>query len=51
VNVHSGAIAIGIHRCLGTCLITLLRDEARQRQKGLTTLCIGGGMNSLCVER
>jgi acetyl-CoA C-acetyltransferase len=55
VNVNGGAIAIGHPigasgaRILNTLLFEMKRSGA---QKGLATLCIGGGMGvALCVER
>ena len=55
VNVNGGAIAIGhpIGASGARCLVTLLHEmQRRDASKGLTTLCIGGGMGiALCVER
>jgi acetyl-CoA C-acetyltransferase len=55
VNVNGGAIALGHPIGASGCrvLVTLLHEMARSKaQKGLTTLCIGGGMGiALCVER
>lgn len=55
VNVNGGAIALGHPIGASGCriLVTLLHEMARQKaQKGLATLCIGGGMGiALCVER
>lgn len=55
VNIHGGAIALGHpigatgSRLLGTLLFALKRQN---KQKGLVTLCIGGGMGiAMCVER
>lgn len=55
VNVNGGAIAIGHPigasgaRVLNTLLFEMKRRGAK---KGLTTLCIGGGMGvAMCVER
>ena len=55
VNVNGGAIAIGHPigasgaRVLNTLLFEMQRRNAK---KGLTTLCIGGGMGvAMCVER
>ena len=55
VNVNGGAIAIGHpigasgNRVLNTLLFEMQRREAN---KGLATLCIGGGMGvAMCVER
>jgi len=55
VNVNGGAIALGhpIGASGGRVLVTLLHEMARSKKnKGLATLCIGGGMGiALCVER
>jgi len=55
VNVNGGAIAIGhpIGASGTRVLVTLLHEmKRRQANKGLTTLCIGGGMGvAMCVER
>jgi acetyl-CoA C-acetyltransferase len=55
VNVNGGAIAIGhpIGASGGRVLVTLLHEmEKRDAKKGLTTLCIGGGMGiAMCIER
>ena len=55
VNVNGGAIAIGhpIGASGARVLTTLLYEmKRREAQKGLATLCIGGGMGvALCVER
>jgi acetyl-CoA C-acetyltransferase len=55
VNVNGGAIAIGhpIGASGARVLITLLHEmQKRDAHKGLTTLCIGGGMGvAMCVER
>ena len=55
VNVNGGAIAIGhpIGASGARVLITLLHEMKRANaKKGLTTLCIGGGMGiAMCVER
>jgi len=55
VNVNGGAIALGHPIGASGCrvLVTLLHEMARRgAQKGLATLCIGGGMGvALCVER
>lgn len=55
VNVNGGAIALGhpIGASGARVLVTLLHEMARSgAQKGLATLCIGGGMGvALCVER
>ncbi|TCT28453.1 acetyl-CoA C-acetyltransferase [Martelella mediterranea] len=55
VNVNGGAIAIG-HPigASGARVLTTLLYEMRRRdvEKGLATLCIGGGMGiAMCVER
>lgn len=55
VNVNGGAIALGhpIGASGARVLTTLLYELARRgKQRGLATLCIGGGMGiALCVER
>ena len=55
VNVNGGAIAIGHPIGASGCrvLTTLLFEmQRRDAQKGLATLCIGGGMGvAMCVER
>jgi acetyl-CoA C-acetyltransferase len=55
VNVNGGAIAIGhpIGASGARVLTTLLHEMQRSgARKGLSTLCIGGGMGiALCVER
>jgi len=55
VNVNGGAIAIGhpIGASGGRVLVTLLHEmEKRDAKRGLTTLCIGGGMGiAMCIER
>ncbi len=55
VNVNGGAIALGhpIGASGTRILVTLLHEMARRDvQKGLATLCIGGGMGiAMCVER
>ncbi|MGB3722360.1 MAG: acetyl-CoA C-acetyltransferase [Pacificimonas sp.] len=55
VNVNGGAIAIGhpIGASGARILVTLLHEmQRRDVQKGLATLCIGGGMGiALTVER
>ncbi len=55
VNVNGGAIALGhpIGASGTRVLVTLLHELARRdAQKGLATLCIGGGMGiAMCVER
>lgn len=55
VNVNGGAIALGhpIGASGARVLTTLVHEmQKRNAKKGLTTLCIGGGMGiALCVER
>lgn len=55
INVNGGAIALGhpIGASGARVLVTLLHEMARRKsQKGLVTLCIGGGMGiAMCVER
>jgi len=55
VNVNGGAVALGhpIGASGARILTTLLYEmERRGAQKGLATLCIGGGMGiAMCVER
>lgn len=55
VNVNGGAISLGHPIGASGCrvLVTLLHEMARTKaQKGLVTLCIGGGMGvAMCVER
>ncbi len=55
VNVNGGAIAIGhpVGASGARILVTLLYEMAkRDAQKGLATLCIGGGQGTaLVVER
>lgn len=55
VNVNGGAIAIGhpIGASGARILVSLLYEmQKRESQKGLATLCIGGGMGTaLIVER
>ena len=54
-NVNGGAISLGhpIGASGTRVLVTLLHEMARRDvQKGLATLCIGGGMGiAMCVER
>ena len=54
-NVNGGAIALGhpIGASGARILVTLLHEMVRRdANKGLATLCIGGGMGvALCVER
>jgi acetyl-CoA C-acetyltransferase len=55
VNVNGGAIALGhpIGASGARVLTTLLYElQRRGKNKGLATLCIGGGMGiAVCVER
>lgn len=55
VNVNGGAIALGhpIGASGARVLVTLLFEmQKRGSKKGLTTLCIGGGMGiAMCLER
>ena len=55
INVNGGAIAIGhpIGASGARVLVTLLHEMVkRDAKKGLTSLCIGGGMGvALAVER
>jgi acetyl-CoA C-acetyltransferase len=55
VNVNGGAIAIGhpIGASGARILTTLLHEMKRAgAQKGLATLCVGGGMGvAMCVEQ
>ena len=55
VNIHGGACALGhpIGASGARVLTTLLHEMRRSKaKKGLTTLCIGGGMGvAMCVER
>lgn len=55
VNVNGGAIALGhpIGASGARILVTLLHEMRRsEANKGLATLCIGGGMGiAMCVER
>ena len=55
VNVNGGGIALGhpIGASGARVLVTLLHEmQKRDAKKGLTTLCIGGGMGiAMCVER
>ena len=54
VNINGGAIALGHPIGASGCriLVTLLHSLKRNKlQRGLATLCIGGGMGiSICVE-
>ena len=55
VNVNGGAIALGhpIGASGARILVTLIHEMQRQKvQKGLATLCIGGGMGiAMCIDR
>jgi len=55
VNVNGGAIALGhpIGASGTRILVTLLHEmQRRKADKGLATLCIGGGMGiAICIER
>ena len=55
VNVNGGAIAIGhpVGASGARVLVTLLHEMGKRgAQKGLATLCVGGGMGvAMCVER
>ena len=55
INVNGGAIALGhpIGASGARVLVTLLHElKRRDANKGLATLCIGGGMGiAMCVER
>ncbi|MCG8124663.1 MAG: acetyl-CoA C-acetyltransferase, partial [Candidatus Thiodiazotropha taylori] len=55
VNVHGGAIALGHPIGASGCrvLVTLLHEMQRSNsQKGLATLCIGGGQGvAMAVEK
>jgi len=55
VNVNGGAIALGhpIGASGARILVTLLHElQRRKLQRGVASLCIGGGMGvALCVER
>ena len=54
VNVNGGAIALGhpIGASGARILVTLIHEmQKRKAQKGLATLCIGGGMGiAMCIE-
>ena len=54
VNVNGGAIALGhpIGASGARILVTLIHEmKKRKLQKGLATLCIGGGMGiAMCIE-
>ena len=55
VNVNGGAIALGhpVGASGARILVTLIHEmQKRKAQKGLATLCIGGGMGiAMCIER
>lgn len=55
VNVNGGSIALGhpIGASGARVLVTLLHEmQKRDAKKGLTTLCIGGGMGiAMCLQR
>jgi acetyl-CoA C-acetyltransferase len=55
VNVNGGAIALGhpIGASGARVLVTLLHEMPRRdARKGITTLCVGGGMGvAMCLER
>ena len=55
VNVNGGAIALGhpIGASGARLLVTLIHEMSRRKSnKGLVTLCIGGGMGiAMCIER
>ena len=55
VNVNGGAIALGhpIGASGARILVTLVHEmQKRQVQKGIATLCIGGGMGiAMCIDR
>ena len=54
VNVNGGAIALGhpIGSSGARILVTLIHEmQKRKAQKGLATLCVGGGMGiAMCIE-
>jgi len=54
VNVNGGAVALGhpIGSSGARILVTLIHEmQKRKAQKGLATLCIGGGMGiAMCIE-
>ena len=54
VNVNGGAIALGypIGASGARILVTLIHEmQKRKIQKGLATLCIGGGMGiAMCID-
>ena len=55
INVNGGAIALGhpIGASGARILVSLLHEmQKREAQKGLATLCIGGGMGvAICIEK
>ena len=55
VNVNGGAIALGhpIGASGTRIFVTLIHEMLKKKfQRGLATLCIGGGMGvAMCVER
>ena len=55
VNVNGGAIALGhpIGASGARILVTLIHElKKRNLNKGLATLCIGGGQGiAMCIER
>jgi acetyl-CoA C-acetyltransferase len=55
VNINGGAIALGhpIGASGTRCLVTLLHAmRSNSLNKGLVTLCIGGGMGvAICVKK
>ena len=55
VNVNGGSIALGhpVGASGARILVTLIHEmQKRKVQKGLATLCIGGGMGiAMCIER
>jgi len=55
INVNGGAIALGhpIGASGARILVTLIHEmQKRKAQKGLATLCVGGGMGiAMCIER
>ena len=54
INVHGGAIALGhpIGASGGRILVTLLHEMKRTgSQRGLATLCVGGGQGQAAIIR
>ena len=55
VNVNGGAIALGhpIGASGARILVTLIHEmQKRKVQKGIATLCVGGGMGiAMCIDR